>query len=89
VLAAIDHLIPNLNYPDKSLRVLTDTGDGVEQACVQTSYFREILFNAEHATHHMALIRVALIDMNLEIVGHDFGVAASTLKFKGMQQCAQ
>lgn len=88
-LIAIDNLMGNMVLPDKPLNVVANTGDGNDQPCVQSSYFREIVFNAEHATHHMALIRVALMDMNLEIVSHDFGVAASTLKFKAKQQCAQ
>lgn len=85
VLVAIDQLMRNLDFPDKSINVLANTGEDDMQSFVQTSYYREMLFNAEHAIHHMALIRVALMDMDLEIVGHDFGVAPSTLRFKAMQ----
>jgi hypothetical protein len=68
---------------------MTQTDQGSEQPCVYTSYYRELAFNAEHATHHMALIRVALIEMGLSIVTDDFGVAPATLKYKSAQACAQ
>lgn len=89
VLVLINQLMATLRQQDKAIRLVAVTDQGNEQACVQTSYFREITFNAEHATHHMALIKVALIDMDLSIVADDFGVAAATQKFKASQACAQ
>jgi hypothetical protein len=36
---------------------------------VSTTFSREIVYNTEHTIHHLALIRVALREMNLDIVG--------------------
>jgi len=52
------------------------------ESTVTTTYFREIVYNTEHAIHHLALIKVALIEMNLDVVADDFGMAYSTMKFK-------
>ena len=70
-----------LAKPDKALmvRVYTKNGDWSE---VQTCYAREILYNLEHAIHHMALIKVALRAMDLHITSEQFGVAYSTLEYR-------
>jgi hypothetical protein len=49
---------------------------------VDTTYYREIVYNTEHTIHHLALIRVALREMQLDIVDEDFGVAHSTIKYR-------
>ena len=56
---------------------------------VNTSYFREIEYNKEHTIHHLALIRVALREMDLKIVNDSFGVAYATLKYISQQQTIQ
>ena len=43
---------------------------------VLTSFYREIIYN------HLALIKVALLEMNLDIVEQDFGMAYSTIQYK-------
>jgi hypothetical protein len=52
---------------------------------IRTTYYREIAYNTEHTIHHLALIRVALREMNLDIVGDDFGVAPSTTRYRHTQ----
>jgi len=54
---------------------------------LSSNYFREIAFNIEHTIHHMALIRVGLIEVSDIELPEDFGVAASTLKHR--KQCVQ
>ena len=49
---------------------------------VFTTYYREIVYNTEHTVHHLALIKVALIEMKLNIVDKKFGMAGSTIKYK-------
>ena len=55
--------------------------DSDEMFLVRTNAEREIVYNIEHAIHHMAIIRIALQhdipDLELE---SDFGYAFSTLK---------
>jgi hypothetical protein len=53
----------------------------------QSSYHREILYNLEHAIHHMALIRIGLSHFESVQLSPSFGVAPATLK--NQQACAQ
>ena len=77
-------LIAESNLDNKDmLLVVTDNSTGNETK-ILTNYFRELVYNTEHTIHHMALIRVALRDMQLEIVDEQFGVAPSTLKHREM-----
>lgn len=54
----------------------------------KTNYFRELMYNLEHTVHHMALIRVGINSCSTIAVANDFGVAASTIKFRQLQ-CAR
>ncbi len=71
-----------INLPDKELKILSEGSNEISELKVNTSYFREIVYNAEHTIHHLALIKVALIEMNLKMVDDDFGMAYSTIKYK-------
>ena len=70
--------------PDKYLKMVTEMED--ESAItlpVFTTYFREIIYNTEHTIHHLALIKVALIEMQLiDLVDDSFGMAYATIKYK-------
>lgn len=70
---------------DKQMNLVTESCEESTTNYVITTYFREIVYNAEHAIHHLALIRVALREMQLEIVGDDFGMAYSTIKYLATQ----
>ena len=75
-------IICEINLSDKELQlILTDNNTGNETK-IATNYFRELAYNTEHTIHHMALIKVALREMQLEIVDEQFGVAPSTLKHR-------
>lgn len=69
---------------DKELKLIIESP--APPVYVRTTYYREIVYNTEHTIHHMALIRVALREMDLDIVGDDFGVAYSTIKYRYAQQ---
>lgn len=50
-------------------------------AVIKTSFDREIAYCLEHSIHHKALIKVVLIELQLNhLVEESFGVAPSTLK---------
>lgn len=66
---------------DKILNLLLENELKDSGTTINTTYFREIIYNTEHTIHHLALIKVALFNMNLEIVNPDFGMAYSTLKY--------
>jgi hypothetical protein len=75
----------NLQQPDKQVNIFCGTDDN--SICIESNYYREVLYNLEHCIHHQALIKVALLAIkNIDIEG-GFGVAPSTLQHR--QQCAQ
>lgn len=78
----LDLLTRQIIQPDKLMHVITD-GDVVN--VVNTSFYREIVYNTEHTIHHLALIKVALREMDLNITGENFGIAASTIKYLSTQ----
>jgi len=74
-IESITSLIENIDLEDKVLEMKTpfDTNQ------ISTTYYREIVYNEEHIIHHLALLKVALIEMNLDLVEESFGIAHSTL----------
>ena len=80
VLKQMDAL---MKMPDRHLNLVVEQIDSaMELTNVATSYYREVVYNTEHTIHHLALIKVAIIDMKLDIIDHDFGMAYSTIKYK-------
>lgn len=46
-----------------------------------TSYRRELVYNIEHAVHHMAIMKIGIKEIAPYIaLPHDFGIAASTIR---------
>lgn len=50
---------------------------------IKTNYHRELVYNIEHAVHHMAIMKIGI----REVAGYidlpaDFGIAVSTLRYK-------
>ena len=87
-ISAIENLFPSLFRPDKEI-VLKGCFDNStdENTMVTSTYNREIVYNIEHAVHHMALIKVALKELEVEIVNEEFGVAYATVQYRRV--CAQ
>jgi hypothetical protein len=82
----LENLQSQVIKEDKELKLIMEGHDTILPRYVSTTYYREIVYNTEHTIHHLALIRVALREMQLDIVGEDFGVAYSTLKYRLAQQ---
>lgn len=81
-IEALQTLQKEMLLPDKLLTlVVTEIGDTTAPT-VSTTYFREVVYNTEHAIHHLALIKVALIEMQLQVVDDNFGMAYSTITYK-------
>jgi hypothetical protein len=50
---------------------------------VETNTSRELIYNIEHAVHHMAIMKIGLREIAPYIpIPNDFGVASSTLRYK-------
>ncbi|MBS1488104.1 MAG: hypothetical protein JST43_11010 [Bacteroidetes bacterium] len=56
---------------------------GTESTVVQTTVSREIIYNIEHAIHHMTIMKIGIGEVAPHVVlPPDFGVAASTLRYR-------
>ncbi len=81
-------LFAEMNKPDK--KVLLTTGYDLENNdCItaETNFAREMIYNIEHTVHHQALIKIAFKSaFNIDLP-NEFGVAASTLKYR--KACVQ
>ena len=75
----------NLEQPDKEVSIFCGTNDNA--VCIESNYYREVLYNLEHCIHHQALIKVALLSIKNINIADGFGVAPSTLQYR--QECAQ
>jgi uncharacterized damage-inducible protein DinB len=54
-----------------------------ENVSIDTNYFRELTYNIEHAVHHMAIMKIGIREVARHTsIPADFGVAASTLRFR-------
>jgi hypothetical protein len=84
----LQDIFKSLSRENKSL--ILEAGyreDSEELLRIETNFFREIAYNLEHAIHHMALIKVGLLELSDIAIPDGFGVASSTLKYK--KACAQ
>jgi hypothetical protein len=54
-----------------------------EYTSVETNFFREFVYKLEHTVHHLALIRIELMQVAHDIVlTEHFGLAPSTIKYQ-------
>jgi hypothetical protein len=81
--ALLQQLEGRIKVPDRQLNLVVEQIEGASELTnVTTTYYREVVYNTEHTIHHLALIKVAIIDMKLDIVDTDFGMAYSTIKYQ-------
>lgn len=85
-LAVIDDILKFLDkdHPDKkfTLEVCYNEEEEINFA-VESSFMRELVYNVEHAIHHMALIKVGVREICPQIeLDNSFGVAVSTLRYQ-------
>lgn len=82
-LRNISDIVPKLN-PDQSIRLqqnYSTTGNG--HVMMQSSLARELSYNIEHAIHHMAIIKIAIVTVFPDVpLDPAFGIAYSTLRFE-------
>jgi len=64
--------------------------EGGKNQTMNSSYFRELQYNIEHAIHHMAIIKIAIGACFKEVeLPANFGVAYSTVRYQKQLACAQ
>lgn len=90
--ATIEYIQSSISTINEHLTLLYTadfTSEGHKSLNIETSVGREMAYCLEHSIHHQALIKAALIELNLKhLVNDDFGVAYSTLRFN-KKACAQ
>jgi len=74
-----------LERPDKDMTLTQVFGE--DQVSIKSNYYREVLYNLEHAIHHKALIKIGIKHFCCIDIPSSFGVAPSTIEHK--KQCAQ
>ena len=91
-LAALDQAIRFLPAIQADLPLTLQVGyDHVKEDyfSVESNAMRELIYNIEHAVHHMAIIKIGVREVAPYVtLPHDFGIAASTLRFNHTHQVA-
>jgi hypothetical protein len=87
-IAAIEDLLASFNKADKAITLAGCFDDGSKEiTTVASTYNRELVYNIEHAVHHMALIKVGLKELDITYADDTFGVAYATVQYRKL--CAQ
>ncbi len=69
---------------DKMLKLeMAYERDCENRMTVETNYWRELVYNIEHAVHHMAIMKIGIREVAPYVnLSADFGIAVSTLRYK-------
>lgn len=88
-LQTVSTLLAFLQEPPAAVSLILEVSyaEGAEKpARIPTHFHRELVYNIEHAVHHMALIKIGLKEVAPHMaVPQNFGVAVSTLRYKKAQ----
>lgn len=64
--------------------------DTEETIVVASNFFRELIYNIEHAVHHMAIMKIGVLEVApYVLLPPDFGVAVSTIRHKKSETALQ
>ena len=82
-LRELSEIADQLSLADKEV-LLTGrySHETSEEITVRSTFHREILYNLEHAVHHMAMMKVGIRHTTNVTVAADFGVAPATIEYK-------
>lgn len=81
----IEIIIANLQKEDKKLIVSYELGES--EVKLESTYFREVMYNLEHTIHHQAIIKIAINQFTNIKLPNSFGVAPSTMQYR--KECVQ
>ncbi len=66
----------------KDNHIVLKFNNGDESQFISSSVERELVYNIEHAIHHMAIIKIAILSrFNNIVLPPNFGIAPSTVKY--------
>ena len=73
---------------ENKVLVLTAAAEASDTGLVvATNYERELVYNLEHAVHHMALMKIGIGALTVLQLPENFGVASSTIRYR-QAECA-
>lgn len=84
----IDELKNSIEGLDESveLKLVQSYQESSQPIEVESNVLRELVYNLEHAVHHMALIRIGIKEVKPNLIlDESFGVANSTMRYKKSQ----
>lgn len=81
----LEYIQERLVKPNKTVQVTYELAG--EENVLDSNYFREVMYNLEHAIHHHALIKVGIQHFTEMSLPESFGVAPSTMEYR--KACAQ
>ncbi|MBO0331581.1 DinB family protein [[Muricauda] lutisoli] len=84
-LDRLTYIQEHLKKPNKAIKITYELAG--EENCMDSNYFREVMYNLEHTIHHQALIKVGIKHFSEQEIPESFGVAPSTLQYR--KACAQ
>lgn len=81
-LAGLQKIATSLDKENKTLLLTTATEADQTGFQVETNYERELVYNLEHAVHHMALMKIGIGALSAFQLPESFGVASSTIRYR-------
>jgi len=84
-IAQLEHIQDHLEKPNKEVHMGYELHG--EENFLPSNYFREVMYNLEHAIHHHALIKIGIQHFTELELPESFGVAPSTMQYRKV--CAQ
>jgi len=84
-VSVIESIVADIENMDLDTAVILQSGFDNElnkYEDIHSNIKRELVYNLEHAIHHMAIIRIGVINIAPEIeLSEGFGIAPSTIKY--------
>ncbi|NBW34759.1 MAG: hypothetical protein EBR30_07015 [Cytophagia bacterium] len=91
-LAAIQRIQAFIQQPHKDKALMLEVGYDMSAndfVTIESNFMRELVYNIEHAVHHMAIMKIGIKEVAPYIqLPFDFGVAASTIRHKEAEKKA-
>lgn len=84
-IAQLQYIQDGLEKPNKEVRMGYELNG--EENFLPSNYYREVMYNLEHAIHHHALIKIGIQHFTEIKLPESFGVAPSTMQYRKV--CAQ
>jgi hypothetical protein len=78
---AIEEIISQIDKSNKELKVHYQFNSGSLYE-IDSTYYRELLYNLEHSIHHQALIKVAIQKWPEIRISDSFGIAPATIRYR-------